>query len=254
MRASRITGAFSAVAIRGGGARWTPASLTGLIAWWHGDDLTGAPGDTISSWSARVGPSATQATAGLRPVVGALSTGAKAAAVSDGSKWLNIASPLIAQSSTAVTVLIVYQLTATGASTPSKYLVCIANGSPISTQKSLSVMARDNAGALAWGGYGQNSARGWTATTDAESGIFGQDAVGPYAWRNGVAQTVIGGGALYNPSAVPAAPSGIGALMYGAAAYYGAAAKIREVAITTSKPTAAEVAAWAAYTLRTSGV
>lgn len=258
MRGPRLSSAGVRI---GGGPRvsvagrvWTPRDLTGIVAWYHADDLTGSAGEMIATWPARVGPNATQSTAGSRPTIGTLATGAKAAAVSDGAKWLRIESPLIAQSTTAVTVLMVYQITAVGASAPAKYLVSVANGSPISTQKSLAVMARDGAGALAVGGYGQTTARGWTATLNAEHGIFGQDATGPYAWRGGVAQTMVGGGALYNPTAVPTGPSAIGAVMYGAASYYGAPAKIREVVITTAKPTVAEVEKWAAWTLRNSGI
>lgn len=52
-------------------AGWTPASLSGLLAWYKGDTLTGSNSDPIATWPDGSGNAsdATQATGGARPTL-----------------------------------------------------------------------------------------------------------------------------------------------------------------------------------------
>lgn len=49
---------------------WTPARLSGVVAWWRADDLAGADGSAVSSWTDRIaGQTVTQLTGSQQPLL-----------------------------------------------------------------------------------------------------------------------------------------------------------------------------------------
>lgn len=261
MRASRIVRS----PLHAPGGAWTPLLWAAdIAAWYHADDLTAAPGASFQTWPSRAGgPTAYQNSGSARFIVGALSTGARAAAVSTGSQWMKIDGTLI--SAPACSILAVFQYSTL---VTAKTMLVSVGGGALTGGLHLGSGTPDGRRQIFIGVNGgltlfdashpsYNPATpglaSYQITTDPQQWVLTADstASGAAAWIGGRAMTV---GAGPQAIGVGTAPSALGAQPYTGSGYYMTPCKLREVLILRRKVTAQDVAQWTTYVTMTSGV
>lgn len=233
---------------------WTPAKFgSNLVLWLNADDLVGSAGTSIYSWTDRSSShaNAAQANGSFTPIIGSLSTGVKAAAVSDGSRWMSVAANILG-SAQAATMVTVYQWTST--TTAYRGIAYIGNAG---AGKGMGLVG-DSGGKTNVSNY-STSIPLWNEVANTPDAIIGsQDQVGSVVWRvgNGAAtnQNINAPYVNYKFQYPAGSPSGILTIEYNGTPVFGAVAKLREIIVLNKRVTQAEADKLAKYIKSNSGV